>query len=511
MHLQIEETDAAGNTVAQLHQPKDVQAVSPPIPVAKQAASETLDIAAIEGKRVAVERAREEYAGALRALADHLAAEAQASYERAGRWEKGGYVELAKLVASAMRAKCRPVDVAGLREELRIAGEELTEKTECWQAQMQRAFKAENERDELARDVGRLKEMARAYVQSARDMESVRDFFEKGLLRWTGTTAGSWGELLNIIERAAHAPVAEPAPPPAPSAPSSEARTVAPASDEVRGLYRKYEVTRLHDPTGKHDDCEYYVLDWVHDPFTLPAMAAYADACAEKYPNLARDLRTRVHACSPAPVATSEPTAAPALDDLMKERLFGPGLAHKLRAAYASDLARATAADKATIAELREIARREADHPEPPASATGEVTTALDAWLNEMRYLKLLNDGHVFFARERALADQRAAVKPWRERAEQAEAQVVEAKRYGLEKCEETNRQQVEAQKWCNEAERLGKRVEDLAQPCLGVLTADDCRRVYSEWSSGEQRLHNTALWDGLFQAMLDKSGAKQK
>ena len=89
MHLQIEETDAAGNTVAQLHQPKDVQAVAPPIPVARQTTVvETIDIAAIESKQVAVERAREEYARALRALADHLAAEAQASNERAKRWER---------------------------------------------------------------------------------------------------------------------------------------------------------------------------------------------------------------------------------------------------------------------------------------------------------------------------------------------------------------------------------------------------------------------------------------
>ena len=87
------------------------------------------------------------------------------------------------------------------------------------------------------------------------------------------------------------------------------------APDEPRGLYRKYEVRRLHDPSGKHEDCEYYVLDWKHDPFTIPAMSVYADACAAKFPVLAASLRYMVQyyggsVATPATPPASAPTLA---------------------------------------------------------------------------------------------------------------------------------------------------------------------------------------------------------
>ena len=64
-------------------------------------------------------------------------------------------------------------------------------------------------------------------------------------------------------------------------------------SDEVKGLYNKFIVSR-RDGSPKHEDCTYFVLDWEHDPFTVPAAAAYADACEAKLPELAKDLRTRI-------------------------------------------------------------------------------------------------------------------------------------------------------------------------------------------------------------------------
>ena len=63
------------------------------------------------------------------------------------------------------------------------------------------------------------------------------------------------------------------------------------------GLYKKFEVTRTDGssaPGGKHDGCEYYVLDFTHDKFAKPAMIAYAQACAEEYPVLAKELLDRV-------------------------------------------------------------------------------------------------------------------------------------------------------------------------------------------------------------------------
>lgn len=61
--------------------------------------------------------------------------------------------------------------------------------------------------------------------------------------------------------------------------------------DKAKGLYRKYRVTRINDDTGKHDGCEFFVLDWHHDRFAVPAIRAYADACAAEFPLLAAELR----------------------------------------------------------------------------------------------------------------------------------------------------------------------------------------------------------------------------
>ena len=62
------------------------------------------------------------------------------------------------------------------------------------------------------------------------------------------------------------------------------------AGDKDRGLYSKYRVERLNDPEGKHEECDFFVLDLTHDPFALPAIRAYIDACRKEYPHLAVDL-----------------------------------------------------------------------------------------------------------------------------------------------------------------------------------------------------------------------------
>ena len=70
--------------------------------------------------------------------------------------------------------------------------------------------------------------------------------------------------------------------------------------DRERGLYGKYNVARSDGsggPGGKHENCYYYVLDLDHDPFALPALEAYANACEKDgYVELAADLRQEVRA-----------------------------------------------------------------------------------------------------------------------------------------------------------------------------------------------------------------------
>lgn len=64
-------------------------------------------------------------------------------------------------------------------------------------------------------------------------------------------------------------------------------------SDEKQGLYRKFEVRRVDGsdaPGGKHHGCRYFVLDVDHDAFAPIALGAYAAACEDTHPKLARDL-----------------------------------------------------------------------------------------------------------------------------------------------------------------------------------------------------------------------------
>ena len=49
--------------------------------------------------------------------------------------------------------------------------------------------------------------------------------------------------------------------------------------DKSKGLYEKFQVCRIdgsHLPGGKHENCDYFVLDLSHDPHAIPALKAYA-------------------------------------------------------------------------------------------------------------------------------------------------------------------------------------------------------------------------------------------
>jgi hypothetical protein len=66
--------------------------------------------------------------------------------------------------------------------------------------------------------------------------------------------------------------------------------------DRRRGLYDKFSVLRIDGssgPRGKHNNCDYFVLDLVHDRYARDAILAYAQACVGEYPALAEDLRSR--------------------------------------------------------------------------------------------------------------------------------------------------------------------------------------------------------------------------
>lgn len=82
---------------------------------------------------------------------------------------------------------------------------------------------------------------------------------------------------------------------------------------ERQGLFRKFDVRRTDGsdtPGGKHDGCEYFVLDVTHDAHAKAALAAYASAVEATHPALASDMRDR-YALSA--LAADRAATAPAL------------------------------------------------------------------------------------------------------------------------------------------------------------------------------------------------------
>lgn len=75
--------------------------------------------------------------------------------------------------------------------------------------------------------------------------------------------------------------------------------------DTGQGLFQKFEVRRTDgssEPGGKHEGCEYFVLDTDHDPHAAAALRSYAAACEASHPLLARDLRERYHLPAQIPI-----------------------------------------------------------------------------------------------------------------------------------------------------------------------------------------------------------------
>lgn len=92
--------------------------------------------------------------------------------------------------------------------------------------------------------------------------------------------------------------------------------------DRTVGLYRKFDVRRTDgssDPGRKHASCDYFVLDWNHDPFMPPAALAYATACEVTHPALAADLRARVKAVGLRSVVAAK--VAELVDDVVGQAL----------------------------------------------------------------------------------------------------------------------------------------------------------------------------------------------
>lgn len=72
--------------------------------------------------------------------------------------------------------------------------------------------------------------------------------------------------------------------------------------DKSRGLFGKFYISRQDGssmPGGKHDGCDYFVLDVTHDPLAIAPLRKYAeDARREGYVLLADDLDAMIDRCA---------------------------------------------------------------------------------------------------------------------------------------------------------------------------------------------------------------------
>lgn len=69
-----------------------------------------------------------------------------------------------------------------------------------------------------------------------------------------------------------------------------------PVDDRERGLYRKYELTRVNED-GSHlfqVFTPFFVLRYDSDPHARAALVAYAESCRSEYPQLANHLFAEV-------------------------------------------------------------------------------------------------------------------------------------------------------------------------------------------------------------------------
>lgn len=72
--------------------------------------------------------------------------------------------------------------------------------------------------------------------------------------------------------------------------------------DKRNRLQQKYYVERIDErdrADGDRSDSKYFVLDYVHDRYSIPALEAYAQACYRDYPNLSEEIRALVQELKP--------------------------------------------------------------------------------------------------------------------------------------------------------------------------------------------------------------------
>lgn len=67
--------------------------------------------------------------------------------------------------------------------------------------------------------------------------------------------------------------------------------------DKRNKLQQKFYVERIDERDragGDRADSKYFVLDYIHDPYALSALEAYAQSCSKDFPNLSAEIKVLV-------------------------------------------------------------------------------------------------------------------------------------------------------------------------------------------------------------------------
>lgn len=140
--------------------------------------------------------------------------------------------------------------------------------------------------------------------------------------------------------------------------------------DKTRGLYRKFTVTRTDGSSakgGKHDGCNYFVLDVTHDKHADAALLAYAASCEAEYPLLAQDVRDLARQPLPATAAVPSSPAQVAVAGRMERSIAAFVNACDV---HLADEQERPAPDNALIAVLCDAIRLAREYVELAASRT---------------------------------------------------------------------------------------------------------------------------------------------
>lgn len=169
---------------------------------------------------------------------------------------------------------------------------------------------------------------------------------------------------------------------------------------EEQGLFRKFEVRRVDGsdgPGGKHEGCEYFVLDMDHDQHAPAALIAYAHACKDTHPQLSAELMEQFG--KPAEPSEKVRRAEDLLRwaaSLIRMRNKNAAILPKIDEFLSDTPAQPSSAKVLREADCACLEFWESHHPDCPTTERGQLLLKLAAAQNAFREIVALKDKYPY-------------------------------------------------------------------------------------------------------------------